>query len=285
MTDLTNVVNTTARVMFIKQASNVPRVKEIHNRICLLPALFTDSFMMKIISRSILATAWKEWNEKRDTQTLTSLKRVAIDLFSLTFFSRQPSENTKEKFASATGQKFSKFRNGILFMSFMVMQKNSFSTFRNDPKVLQTARVRNGANGEPCESLFHIFQPYWLQSGFVPAEHCSAAAAKFEKRSLGGDLDAVHSVADSEATKFNEDRGTDVKIKQAKVGSITGEEIAVEASSLVYKIITSVLRRSRFAGKADLFRSVFYLFTGCAQFDAPVRLDNLKLKWDDSLWP
>lgn len=60
MRDLTNVVTTAARVMFIKQGSSVPRQKEIHNKICLLPALFTDSFIMQIVSRCLLGTAWKE---------------------------------------------------------------------------------------------------------------------------------------------------------------------------------------------------------------------------------
>ena len=284
--DLTNVVSTAASVMFIKQANSVPRQKEIHSKICILPALFTDSFILKIMSRSILGTAWKEWKEQRDAQTLRSLQRTGIDLLSIMFFSRQPSEKAKEKFASVAGKKFSKFRNGVLLMSFMAMQKNSFGTFRKDLSLHQSQTIGEsmGQTGETRDSLCAIFQPFWLQSGFIRTEHCLAAAAKFEKRSFS-DSDATDSVADSDVTDTNEDHGLDVKQKQTKTGPITREEIAVEASCLVYKIITAVLHRSRVAGKVELFQGLLYLFTGWAQYDAPVKQESLKMKWDDVAWP
>ena len=92
-------------------------------------------------------------------------------------------------------------------------------------------------------------------------------------------------MADSELTDSNEHTGGEPKQKCTRTGPISQDEIAIEASCLVYKIITSVLHRSRVATKIELFQSMLYLFTGWAQYEAPVKQDTLKMEWDEISWP
>lgn len=280
--ELTNIVTTVARTMYLKQVAVMPRQKEIHNTLCLLPALFNDEFILRSLSKCIMFSAMQQ---KKGCQTLQSVRRAGSGLFSILFFSRQPGEKTKEKFASETGRKFSKFKTGVILTSFVDMQKNSYGTFRSNATstFLDTMDNNLDPSSVPTDSLSTPFQPFWLKPGYVLAEHCFAAATKFEKTSVV-DTEGTQSVADSEATYGSEQIETETKQKGSRSGPITREEIAIEASCIVYKIITSVLYRARSSSKLELFQSLTYLFSGWSQFKTQVKQDNLKLKWAETAW-
>lgn len=292
VTELANIVTTSASAMFIKQQTAPPRVNEIHNKICLLPALFSETFMFKILARCVLGLAYKHCSSASSTTTLQS---GGIEIISILFFTRQPNEKWKEKFDSETGQKFSRFRNGVMLSAFLAMQDNKFNTFRiplarNIPTSDSTNGDVLGAKGtiRDNQSVNAIQQPFWLQPGYVLTEHCLAAAVKFEKKSVVDTSDGSQSIADSESVDMGEPSGTATttgKTKINRTGPITRDEIAVEASFLLYKIITSLLHSARLAGRLDLFQSVLYLFTGWAQYDAPVSQATLKLQWEAVCYP
>lgn len=54
VTELTTVISNLAVAVFNKHPSSNPRVKEIHRKLCLLPALFNDSFLLKILPRVVI---------------------------------------------------------------------------------------------------------------------------------------------------------------------------------------------------------------------------------------
>lgn len=288
--DLTNVVTTVARAVFIKQPSALPRVKEIHNKICLLPALFTESFILKVMAHCVLCSSWKHKNANRSMQ---SLERSGTELLSILFFSRQPTEKAKEKFSSETGRKFSRFRNGVMLSAFRAMQTNKFKIFREGdekntmlnliaPEVEESFAERGTSTNSIVRTLF---QPFWLKPGYVTTEHCLAAAVKYEKQPSTEGAEESQSMTDTDVSDGIDQNPSDTKQKVSRSGPITREEISIEASCLVYKIITSVLHRSRLTSKTELFQSAFYLFTGWAQFDTPVKQDTMKLKWEELTYP
>jgi len=257
---LANVFSTAASAMFIKQPTALPRMKEIHRKICLLPVLFNDNFMSKVMARCILGAVYKHCTNS----TLQSLQDSGVELISVLFFSRQPDENWKEKFDTNIGRTFSRFRNGLLMSAFMGMQNNKFGTFSTQKFAFapppDKSGTDNSVNSTGNDVVGPLHQPFWLRSGYVRTEHCLSAAAKFEKKgsSDGTDLSQSQSVPDTDSMEPSEQSGVG-KSKSKITGPITCDEIAIEASCSVYKIITSLLHRSRASSRSCLFQHVLYL--------------------------
>lgn len=292
ISELSNAVTTTASAMFIKQNTAVPRLKEIHRTICVLPALFSDSFVLNIMAHCILGIAKSSIGAQR---TMFALQQFGSELFAMLFFARQPKETRKEKFSSDTGKKFSKFRNGVMLSAFLAMQTNRFGTFCNGAEeTLVASSVEASATdqetadyGNPSEAIYAVQQPFWLKPRFVRTEHCLAAAKKYEKRGANGqdNVESSNSVCDNESVDASDSNVSATRQKPCRSGPITSDEIALEASCLVYKIITTILYRSRKTSKMALFQGVLYLFSTWDQFDAPVSQMSLKLRWRKQTFP
>ena len=91
--------------------------------------------------------------------------------------------------------------------------------------------------------------------------------------------DALSLADDSESVEAQENSQTSGKSKLNRSGPLTRDEIASEASLMVYKIITSLLYKCRPSTKQQLFNDLLYLFTGWAQHQATVNQATMKLKW------
>ena len=73
------------------------------------------------------------------------------------------------------------------------------------------------------------------------------------------------------------------KPKQNRSGPLTKSEIATEGGAMVYRIITSLLYRSRAASKIQLFHDLTYLFIGWSQHGSPVDQKSLTITWEAPL--
>ena len=71
------------------------------------------------------------------------------------------------------------------------------------------------------------------------------------------------------------------KTKGAKTVEITRHDIACEAASMVYRIITNVLHRCRDAAKLQMFHEVLYLFTSWSQLQSTIDQTSLQIKWKE----
>ena len=107
VTELATIVTTTAVAMFNKHPSSNPRVKEIQRKLCLLPALFNDSFMLKIFPRVVIGFIVNNIDEQ---QPFRNLEENGVQYLCVLNFSRKPKETKKEKFSSEVGRIYSKFR-------------------------------------------------------------------------------------------------------------------------------------------------------------------------------
>ncbi len=289
VTEMTAMLTTTARAIFIKQPSANSRMKEIQHKLCLLPALFNDQLMLKIlpkVSIGFLATQIQEGLSN------LALELKGVEFFSVLYFSRQPSEK-KEKFNSEVGQIYSKFRYSLLLSSFLAMQNNSFHIFRNEgtePLVLEPSNATVNEAVTVIPSVCAMTQPFWLKPGYVLSHHCVSAAKKQEKRSGSDNSDEPQSSGDvpqanveSESTDALDSSQSSAKPSVNRSGPLTQDEIATEASCMLYKIITSVLYRSRAASKVQLFHDVTYLFSGWSNNGAVVDQSTLTVNWESSL--
>ncbi len=287
VTELTSIITTTASAMFIKNPSSTPRTKEIHNKLCLLPALFSENFMLKVLPRVVTGFISTTINSG---SACSDLEFKGIEFFSVLYFSKQPNEKKKEKFDSDIGRVYSKYRYGLLMSSFLAMQKNAFNTFRTD-KIQNGAFDPNNIMEEEAStvgpSLSAILQPFWLKPGYVLSDHCTTAANKLERRGLSDSADDINHVGDSSQThgdtqsidmqEFSQSSG---KQKLSRTGPLTQDEIATEAAGMVYKIITGTLYRSRYASKQQIYHDVLYVFSGWSHHTDIVDQATLRVQWE-----
>lgn len=290
ISELTELVTTTASAMFFKQTASQPRGKELQRKLCLLPAVFNDQLMLKILSRVVIGFLV---NNVPSESPYAGIEAMGVQFFSTMYFSKKPNETKKEKFTSEVGKFYSKFRYSLLTTSILALQDNSFKTFRAESML---NGVRDPVESNEAEesstvgvaSLSAMTQPFWLRPGYISGDHCLQAAEKQEKRGgdetgedsqTGGEL-VSHASGDAESLDIPESSQSSGKQKGARTGPINRTEIAVEAASMVYKIITAILYRSRLASKTQLFHDVTYLFTGWSQHGVSVQQTSLKMEWE-----
>ncbi len=290
VSELTSVVTTAASAMFIKNPSSNPRIKEIQNILCLLPALFGDSFMLKVIPRVVLGFILRTIQSGSST---SQLETKGIEAYAVLYFSRKPNEKKKDKFDSVIGLTYSKYRYGLLVSSFLAMQSNAFNTFKLDTSngaLDPINTIEESSTVGPSVSAMR--QPFWLKRGYVLSNHCRNAANKLEKGGHndgrvndGNDetqlpTDSSQTNGDAESLDINDSSQSNGKTKVIRSGPLTQDEISTEAAKMVYQIITSTLYRSRHASKVQLFHDVLYIFTGWAQHGVLVDQSTLKLQWE-----
>lgn len=215
VTSLTSIMTTTASAIFIKQASSNPRVKEIQKTLCLLPALFSDGFMLKVLPRVVVGFVVSNIQSGSSFQ---ALQARGIELLSTLYFSLQQNEKKKEKFSSGVGPIYSKLRHSLLMSSVLAMQSNAFQTFMPEPT--QDGAVHMSTfGGEQSSTLLPsmsaILQPFWLKPGFILSKHCTTVAKKVEggsvaeKGSLTQSTDSsTTSVADTEQMDAQQNTNT-----------------------------------------------------------------------------
>ena len=287
VSELTSVITTTATAVFIKQTPSNPRAKDILNKLCLLPALFNDQFMTRILPRVIIGFIVTNVDIGSG---YSSLEAKGIEFFSTLFFSKQPNEKKQEKFSTEVGQIYSKLRYGLLMSSFLAMQSNTFRTFRADKNlngVLDTSFVVDDGTTTVGPSVTAMRQPFWLQPGYVSSDHCTAVANKQEKRACAEVVDDVSAGSSSQANGDSDSVGpqdsthSSGKPKPNRTGPLTQDEIATEAAAMVYRIITSTLYRSRVASKIQLFHDVMYLFIGWEQHGVSVDQSTMTAHWEE----
>lgn len=289
--ELSTVISTSASAMFIKQPNAPPRLKEIHKKLCLLPALFNEKFMLKVLSRSLIGSFL---NMIENNMSYISLETAGLDMLSIMYFAKQNNEKSKEKYSSAIGKLFSKFRQSYLTTAFLAMQNNSFQTF-SDHEVMSDittvspgplssdifATLSSGTDEDTSPGMGNfISQPFWLKPRFVRIEHCHSALIKSERRQGAESTDNSQVNGESfEVEPIDSSQSSARSKVNPRSGPITNEEIATEASYMVAKIITGILYKCRPSSKLELFNNVLYLFTGWAQHDISIDQNSLQLKW------
>ena len=94
----------------------------------------------------------------------------------------------------------------------------------------------------------------------------------------GGDASS-QTLGDSESMDMPEStNSSSTTHKITRTGPLTQNEIATEASAMVYKTITSTLYHSRDASKLQSFQNMTYLFVCWGQHGAPVEQKTVKVK-------
>ena len=281
--DLESMLVVIATGLFLKQTSSNPRLKEIQKKLCLLPALFNEQYLLTVLSKCLIGFGVNCILQGGDLQALVG---NGIDLISVMYFCRKPKETTKEKFDSFHGKLFSRFRHGFLLSAFMALQENKFGTFMSKHDVDYNSREDNLSTGTENTSnersnSSKLTQPFWLVSGYVLTEHCRSAATKIEKTETKSVFESQDSYIpeESESTWAQESSQASQKSKLNRSGPITRDEVAIEAASLVYRLITQLFYKCRPASKIQLFNDVLYLFNGWDQFDVAVKQTNLVMKW------
>lgn len=289
---LTSMITTMACAIFIKNQSTHPRMKEIQRHLCLLPALFNDAFMLKVIPRVVTGFISRNVN---GVSTENELQLKGIELYTVLHFSRQPGETKNEKYDSEVGRVYSTYRCSLLLSSLLAMQKNSFGTFRPEGKAggLGTITIIDDERSTVVPGLQRGVQPFWLKPGYVTSEHCMTAANKQEKRGATDTAEETQNTNESSQTQgdvhaidMQDSSQPTGKQKLSRTGPLTQNEIGTEAAVMVYKIITGTLYRSRYATKLQLFHDVLYVFTGWKQHTHSskelkvVNQSSLRLQWE-----
>lgn len=294
---LTSVVTTTAAMTFNKNGVSIPKQKEIQQALCILPALFSEKFICKIVLKCFVGRAFQQVTNGR----LREQEKTGFTLLSILMFSKKSNETRKKKFASEVGREYSGFRHGVLLSAFIVLQNNRFNTFLSEAeeKAAKIANIDMSANVQnvSTEGQFFnckIIQPRWLKVGYITTEHCEEAASKAEHRTTenrtGDEASSWASTGDSESiqgSQVNATQEVNTKVgpqsssrsKQSKKVPITNDLIAVEAASMVYRIITNVLHKGRDSCKVQMYHEMLYLFSGWSQFGSCVSQSSLHLKW------
>lgn len=288
--ELSTIITTSAAHIFIKQPNAHPRVKEIHKKICLLPALFNEKFMLKVLSRTLMGSFL---NMVIPGSSYNELESKGLDMLSILYFAKQNNEKSKEKYTSATGKLFSKFRQSYLTTAFLAMQDNSFNTFTDygaigsslstvngplSPGPMGSASEGTGEDTSPGIGTA-IAQPFWLKPGVVRLEHCHSALLRSERRSTCEPTDEVQQNGEMDDSEAMESSQSSARSKISRSGPITNDEVASEAAYMASKIITGILYKCRPCSKVELFNNVLYLFTGWAQHDMSIEQRNLEIKW------
>ena len=153
------------------------------------------------------------------------------------------------------------------------MQTNAFQTFR--ASIIQiglhgSTLIREDGMSDVVPDVSAMNQPFWLKPGYIGSHHFTAVALRLEKTGSHENTEDPQS-ADSSSQGNHDTESMDthdasdssaVKQKITRTGSLTQDEIATEAASMAYKIISSTLYRSRHASKLQLFHDLTYLFIG-----------------------
>ena len=92
--ELTSIVSTTASAIFIKHVASQPRAKEIQQKLCLLPAIFSDQIMLKILPRVIMGFFF---NNIVPGSPYTIMETKGVRFLSILFFSKKPNEKKKRE--------------------------------------------------------------------------------------------------------------------------------------------------------------------------------------------
>lgn len=290
LTEMTSIVTTTACAVFIKHQSSNPRTKDIQTKLCLLNGLFDDHFLLKVIPKVVVGffvTNADEGSEYR------ALEAKGVDYFSVLYFAKQPNEKKNVKYSSQAGRFYSKFRYSLSMSSFLAMQKNSFNTFRTD-KLQAVVLDASNRSTEETSSLnpnsSTKLQTFWLKPGYVTSEHCISAANKQEKCGNSEATEETQSAADPsqtnddiESVDFQESSQSSSKPKASRSGPLTRDEIATEAACMLYRRITTLLKRAREASKVQLFHDVMYIFTSWTHNEATVNQSSLQVSWEQPL--
>ena len=289
LTEMTSIVTTTACAVFIKNQSSNPRTKDIQTKLCLLNGLFDDSFLLKVIPKVVVGffvTNADEGSEYR------ALEAKGVDYFTVSYFAIQPHERKNAKFSSHVGRIYSKLRYSLSMSSLLAMQKNSFNRFHND-KLKALVVDPSNISTEETSSLnptSRILQPFWLKPGYVTSEHCVTAANKQEKCGNSEATEENQSAADPsqtnddiESVDVQESSQSSGKPKSSRSGPLSRDEIATEAACMLYRRITSVLKRAREASKIQLFHDVMYIFANWAHNEATIDQSSLQVSWEQPL--
>ena len=295
VTQATSIMTTTACSLFIKNPATTPRGKEIQRKICLLPAIFNDNIMLMIVPRVVtgfFATS------VLCGSSYTTISSTAIQFYSVLNFSLQPHDRKNLKFSSEVGKMYSKFRYSLLMSSLLALQRNTFNNFSNtltDSLVDDSESKGEGDDSQGYQRHAMQQQPFWLKHGYIVSEHCVTAGFKMEGgASTDSDEtqdngDATQTTRDNEScdnmdqAPSNDNSQSSTKQKSNRSGPLTRNEIATEASCMLYRIITGVLSRSRNASKLQLFHDLTYLFVGWKHHGSQIDQKSLKMKWEAPL--
>ena len=127
----------------------------------LLPAIFNDVVLLKIVPRVVIG--FFVTNIMEDS-TYPTLQSKGIEFMSVMNFSLQPNEK-KEKFASEVGKVYSKFRYSLLMSSFLAMQRNAFRKFKTDSTESVCVVPAGSMDGESLggHNTLTMLQPFWLK--------------------------------------------------------------------------------------------------------------------------
>ncbi len=287
VSELESMLNVIATSLFIKQTSANPRLKEIQKKLCLLPALFNEQYLLTVLSKCLIGFGNNCICKGSDLEALVG---TGIDLISVMYFCRKPNEKAKEKFDSIQGKLFSRFRHGFMLSAFMALQDNKFGTFRTKYDLdddSQKDRLSTGTENTLNErsNSSKIIQPFWLVSRYVLTEHCRSAATKIEKTEKKSVLESQDSYypEESESTEAQESSQASTISKLNRSGPITRDEVAIEAASMVYRLITQLFYKCRPVSKIQLFNDSLYLFAGWDQFDVSVKQTNLVMRWGKAI--
>lgn len=137
-----------------------------------------------------------------------------------------------------------------------------------------------------------MLQPFRLKPRYIVTEHCQSAASAIVKvESADSSDDSYGSGETSSTPKANEtgdnlDQATSIdtsqsiiKQKENHTGPLTRNKISSEAVSMLYRLITSVQSRSRYANKLRIFYKLTYLFDSWSHYGCQVNPKSLTIKW------
>lgn len=172
----------------------------------------------------------------------------------------------------------------------MAMQRNSFKTFREisrDSVVIDVTNTRS-SNDSESKAKYLMLHPFWLTPGYIATEHFQAASFKIEGGHTDNSDGAHGSWEMSQTTEDNESRNnfdqvtsnhtsqSSSKQKANNTGPLTRNKIANEAASILYRLITAVLSKSRNAGKIQIFHYPTYLTVSWSHHGCQVDPKSLK---------
>ena len=157
------------------------------------------------------------------------------------------------------------------------MQRNSFQTFRVENK--RFLEPEDVIGREACStvgaSVSAMSQTFWLKPGYILENHCKTGANKQEKRSSPDACDESQTTGDTASQQTADNDSLDVhdsiqssgRQKVSKNCPLTHDEIAAEAATMVYRIFTSILNRSRVASKIQIFNDLLYFLRAGLSMD------------------
>lgn len=159
-----------------------------------------------------------------------------------------------------------------------------------DAVVVDATKTEIGEDSD-SRTKHSVPQCFWLNPGYIFSRHCRAMAARMKVGLAEISDDAHVSRRTSQTTKYNgssdnldhvttnDTSQSSTEQKVDHTAPLTKNKIANEATSMMYRLFTTVPSRFKNASKPEIFYDLIYLFVSRSHHGCRVNPESLRFIW------